>query len=82
MNPRITAANDLYVRDASETLKCGDRGIDIPKGHVGPVLLSDTGRTVWWTGRVAIGLRYQPPQHTEFCGQSALWVQSMLLRCA
>ena len=53
-----------------------------PQGHVGPVLLSDTGRTVWWTGRVAIGLRYQPPQHTEFCGQSALWVQSMLLRCA
>ena len=33
--------------------------IDVPDGYIGPVLLSATGRTVWWTGRVAIGLRYQ-----------------------
>ena len=30
--------------------------MSIPPGHVGPVVLG-TGRLVWWTGRVAIGLR-------------------------
>jgi hypothetical protein len=76
------AANDMFVRPSSDALKCGEQGIDIPKGHVGPVLLSDTGRSVWWTGRVAIGLRYQAPRHGDAMGQSALWVQDMLLRCA
>jgi hypothetical protein len=76
------AANDMFARPASASLKCGERGIDIPKGHTGPVLLSDTGRTVWWTGRVAIGLRYEPPRHAESFGQSALWLQGVLLKCA
>lgn len=76
------AANDVFVRHASESLKCGERGIDIPNGHSGPVLLSGTGRTVWWTGRVAIGLRYEPPRHTQSCAQSAVWIQGMLLKCA
>jgi hypothetical protein len=76
------ATNDMFVRHASASLKCGERGIDIPKGHTGPVLLSDTGRTVWWTGRVAIGLRYEPPRRAESFGQSAVWLQGMLLRRA
>jgi hypothetical protein len=76
------AANDMFVRHASSSLKCGERGIDIPTGHTGPVLLSDTGRTVWWTGRVAIGLRYEPARHGQAHGQSALWIQNVLLRCA
>ena len=76
------AANDMFVRQASNSLKCGESGIDIPKGHTGPVLLSDTGRTVWWTGRVAIGLRYEAPRHGEAHGQSALWIQNVLLRRA
>jgi hypothetical protein len=76
------AANDMFVSPASASLKCGERGIDVPKGHTGPVLLSDTGRTVWWTGRVAIGLRYEPPRHAESFGQSALWLQGVLLECA
>jgi hypothetical protein len=76
------AANDMFVRQASNSLKCGESGIDIPKGHTGPVLMSDTGRTVWWTGRVAIGLRYEAPRHGEAHGQSALWIQNVLLRCA
>jgi len=80
---RITsAANDLFVRRPSNSLKCGERGMDIPKGHTGPVLLSDTGRTMWWTGRVAIGLRYEPTRHGEAHGQSAVWIQDVLLRCA
>jgi hypothetical protein len=76
------AANDAFVKHASESLRCGDLGVEIPKGHVGPVLLSGTGRTVWWTGRIAIGLRYEPPQHTESFGQSALWLQDVLLERA
>ncbi len=31
-----------------------------PLGHVGEFVIPATGRRVWWTGRVAIGLRYQP----------------------
>jgi hypothetical protein len=81
MSTRV-AANGLFVRPSSESLTCGGQGLDIPKGHVGPVLLSATGRTVWWTGRVAIGLRYQAPRHGDAPGQSALWIQDMLLRCA
>lgn len=75
------AANDAFVKLASDSLKCGELGIEVPKGHIGPVLLSGTGRTVWWTGRVAIGLRYEPPCRAEPHGQSALWLQEMMLRC-
>ncbi|HMO47969.1 MAG TPA: hypothetical protein PKB14_18310 [Rubrivivax sp.] len=81
MTTRV-AADDLFVRHSSELLKCGERGIDIPRGHVGPVLLSDTGRTVWWTGRVAIGLRWQAPRHAGATSRSALWIQDVMLRRA
>ena len=81
MTTRV-AANDMFVRHSSDSLKCGEQGMDIPKGHVGPVLLSDTGRTVWWTGRVAIGLRYQAPRSADATSQSALWIQDVMLRCA
>jgi len=81
MTTRV-AANDMFVRHSSDSLKCGEQGMDIPKGHVGPVLLSDTGRIVWWTGRVAIGLRYQAPRSADVTSQSALWIQDVMLRCA
>jgi len=32
----------------------------VPRGYVGPVALPGTGRMIWWTGRIAIGLRYAP----------------------
>ena len=32
----------------------------VPEGYKGPVALPGTGRLVWWTGRIAIGLRYSP----------------------
>ena len=51
----------------------------VPPGHVGPVVLPGTGRLVWWTGRVAIGLRHQPRAHGEPVSQSALWVQHLML---
>jgi hypothetical protein len=76
------AANDAFVKRASDSLTCGDLGVEIPKGHHGPVLLSRTGRTVWWTGRVAIGLRYEPPRYVESHAESAVCFQGVLFRSA
>ena len=52
--------------------------VQIPPGHVGPVVLPGTGRMVWWTGRVAIGLRHQATRNFGPMTQSALWVQSLM----
>jgi hypothetical protein len=53
--------------------------VPVPPGHVGPVMLPGTGRMVYWTGRVAIGLRHEPPRRTEMLSQSALWLQDLML---
>jgi hypothetical protein len=56
--------------------------IDIPPGHVGEFVIPGTGRTVWWTGRVAIGLRHQPVRNADCeaaTSQSALWIQRLML---
>lgn len=53
--------------------------VAIPPGHVGPVVLPGTGRLVYWTGRVAIGLRHQPQRNDAPVAQSALWVQDVML---
>jgi hypothetical protein len=53
--------------------------VAVPPGHIGPVVLPGTGRLVWWTGRVAIGLRHEPVR-CEPVSQSALWVQDLLLQ--
>lgn len=53
--------------------------VTIPAGHVGPFVIPGTGRTVWWTGRVAIGLRHQPQRYFESTSQSALWIQRVML---
>ena len=55
--------------------------VEIPPGHVGPVVLPGSGRMIWWTGRVAVGalvaepddrrgerparLSYQPPKDSN-----------------
>jgi hypothetical protein len=44
---------------ASTALAPFDKGW-VPPGYVGPVALPGTGRIVFWTGRIAIGLRYAP----------------------
>ena len=75
------AANDAFLLPTSDRLGDDLLAMDLPEGHRGPVVLSETGRTVWWTGRVAIGLRYEPPRRCETLGQSALWLQDMLLKC-
>jgi hypothetical protein len=53
--------------------------VAVPPGHVGPVMLPGTGRMVWWTGRVAIGLRHEPQQRSEMLSRSALWLQDLML---
>lgn len=53
--------------------------VAIPPGHVGPVVLPGSGRTIWWTGRVAIGLRHMPDRRYDEITQSALWVQGLML---
>ena len=70
------AANDgpLQIRMAEAAPP-----VHIPAGHVGPVQLPGTGRMVWWTGRVAIGLRHQPTQQFGPITQSALWSQNVML---
>ena len=53
--------------------------VAIPPGHVGPVTMPGSGRTIWWTGRVAIGLRHQPTRFNEPVTQSSMWIQRLLL---
>ena len=47
--------------------------VPVPPGHVGPVMLPGTGRMVYWTGRVAIGLRHEPPRRGPMRSPSAMW---------
>ena len=44
--------------DPSIQLNSGAPPVDLPIGYVGPAWLPGTGRMIWWTGRVAIGLRH------------------------
>ena len=37
----------------------------VPQGYIGPVALPGTGRMVFWTGRIAIGLRWAPPERVQ-----------------
>lgn len=55
-------------------------GLVVPPGHVGPLALPGTGRTVWWTGRVAIGLRHEASRaRSHAVSSSALWIQTLLI---
>jgi hypothetical protein len=53
--------------------------VTIPPGHVGEFVIPGTGRRVWWTGRVAIGLLHQPERYFEPVAQSSLWIQELML---
>lgn len=56
--------------------------VDIPRGHVGRLTLPGSEREIWWTGRVAIGLRFERRHGQGAHGQSAAWLQELLLRPA
>ncbi len=45
-----------------------------------PWCFPGTGRMVWWTGRVAIGLRHEAPRRSEAMSRSALWLQDLMLQ--
>ena len=53
--------------------------VEVPAGHIGPVVLPGSGRLIWWTGRVAIGLRHESKRHDEMPSRSALWVQELMI---
>lgn len=53
--------------------------VAIPAGYVGELVIPGTGRRVWWTGRVAIGLLHQPTPRFGASAQSSLWVQELML---
>lgn len=53
--------------------------VHIAPGIVGLVMLPGSGRLVWWTGRVAIGLRHEPERQSQVASQSALWLQNLML---
>jgi hypothetical protein len=48
-----------------------------PDSHIGPVALPGTGRMVYWTGRVAIGLRHEPARRDDQ-GVYADWLQELI----
>lgn len=51
----------------------------IPAAYVGLATLPGSGRLVYWTGKVAVGLRYQRQAQVDI-GQHAELIQSALLR--
>ena len=58
---------------------CATPPVAIPPGHVGEFVIPGTGRRVWWTGRVAIGLLHRPERCIEPTTQSSLWIQQLML---
>jgi hypothetical protein len=76
------ALKHLDATDGGSQILTNDAAppVRIPPGHIGPVVLPGTGRMVWWTGRVAIGLRHQPTRSFGPITQSAVWVQNLLLQ--
>ena len=53
--------------------------VPIPRGHIGEFVIPGSGRLVWWTGRVAIGLRHDPVRCFEPTAKSSLWIQELML---
>jgi hypothetical protein len=83
-----TSLREFAMLDQDRTASLRSRGIapassappvDIPPGHVGEFVIPGTGRRVWWTGRVAIGLRHQPVRSMETTTQSSMWIQNLML---
>jgi hypothetical protein len=87
-NHGLHSLREFVMLDQDRTTSLRSRGIapassappvDIPPGHVGEFVIPGTGRRVWWTGRVAIGLRHQPVRSMETTTQSAHWIQTLMI---
>ncbi len=46
-------------RPAAPLLPLASPPLDLPRGYVGPARLPGSGQLIFWTGRVAIGLRHR-----------------------
>jgi len=84
MNPDESfGAGDGAAHEAGEDvirLNADAPPVPVPHGYVGPVYMPSTGRLVWWTGRVAIGLRHRPSERGDaMASQSACWLQRVVL---
>jgi hypothetical protein len=66
--------------DAATSIRLNRDGLpfQVPADYTGPLTLPGNGRTVYWTGRVAIGLRHTSTPFASV-GQSAIWIQDLLL---
>jgi len=53
--------------------------VPIPPDHIGEFVIPGTGKRIWWTGRVAIGLRHQPVRCLDPVATSSLWIQTLML---
>ena len=51
--------------------------IEVPAGYTGPLTFPGNGKSIWWTGRVAIGLRHEQPRH-DLMTQSGVWIQELM----
>lgn len=51
----------------------------IPPGYRGPAVLPGSGRLIYWTGRVAIGLLHEPAANDRVQPQAQAWVQDLLI---
>lgn len=78
----LAELQDNELPDQSDFIRLNDASppVPVPPAYVGPVMLPGTGRMVWWTGRVAIGLRHETPRHYDMTSSSALWLQDLMLR--
>jgi hypothetical protein len=71
-SPSLSAASGICHHEAAPP-------VPVPPAYVGPVVLPGTHRQIWWTGRVAIGLRYERRDAQGPLTESALWVQELML---
>lgn len=53
--------------------------VRIPAGYTGPATIPGTGRVIYWTGKVAIGLRYQQQAANADIGVHSERIQALLL---
>jgi hypothetical protein len=75
----MRSSNLLFGDDTvAENRHSPGRDLEVPAGYVGEYVIPGSGRHVWWTGRVAIGLLYRRERH-DGTGQSGVWIQDLLL---
>lgn len=79
-SPRQQSDHVVVDDTARSAAEGAGKLLRIPRGHVGPVALPGSGRLVWWTGRVAIGLRHESRREFSSVTQSGLWIQQLLLQ--